>query len=99
VSSEPGAGQNAYQDDADSPWRFDEVAKKTSLLFDKIYVTDDLDVTLEFLGNCWPEERAETLRYLQRKKFIFSSCDLGYASSDAFLKANIKGAASPLHRA
>ena len=90
---------NAYQEDANSPWFFDEIAKKTSLLFDQIYLTDDLEVTLDFLGNCWPEERAETLRYLQRKKFIFSASDLGYASSASFLESNIKGEAATLHRA
>jgi hypothetical protein len=78
---------------------FDELAKKVALLFDKIYLTDDLETTFELLGHCWTEGRGETLRYLQCKKLIFEPGDLGYASNEAFMNSNMKGPAAQLHRA
>ena len=42
---------NAMADDPLSPWLFDSVAKKISLLFDKLFLTDNLDLTCQILGS------------------------------------------------
>ena len=81
----------AWDHEADAPWELDTLAKKVALIFDRIYLTDDLETTCDIIQYVCPEERLETLRYLEGEGVLFSFRDLGYESSDAFLKANIKG--------
>jgi hypothetical protein len=48
------ADHNAMSEDPQNPWSFDSLAKRTSLLFDKIYLTDNLDLTCEIVGGVRP---------------------------------------------
>src|ERR1700674_1737783 len=93
---------NAMCEDPDHPWPFDSLAKRTSLLFDKIYLTDNIDLTCEIVGGgsaiCGEEPNCGTLRYLAQKGLILVPQDLGYSSGEAFLKHNIKGSTARLHR-
>lgn len=91
---------NKMQEDPDLPWPFDSLAKKVSLLFDKIYVTQDLDVTCTLLGSDGSfEENPEalTLKYLADQGFILTPPQLGYNSPKEFLKGNLKGIAAQIN--
>src|ERR1700730_12659209 len=88
--------EHKASDDPSAPWALDEIAQKAALIFDKIYLTDDLETTFDIIRYVCPEERLETLAYLQRKGVIFSHRDSGYDSSEAFLTANTKGAAAKI---
>ncbi|HWA88554.1 MAG TPA: hypothetical protein VG889_00865 [Rhizomicrobium sp.] len=87
---------------SDRPWPFDALAKRASLLFDKLYLTDNLDVTCEIVAGgsalCADDANAGTLRYLIQKGLILEPQDLGYASGAALLQANIKGHTAHIHR-
>jgi hypothetical protein len=92
---------NRMQEDPDFPWPFDSLAKKASLLFDKIYVTQDLDVTCTILGSDGSfEENPEalTLKYLADHDFILTPLQLGYSTAEQFIKANLKGTAARINR-
>jgi hypothetical protein len=85
----------------DQPWLFDSLTKRASLLFDKIYITDDIDLTCEIIGGPDPFEEgpeAGTLRYLVQRGVILVPQDLGCSSREAFLRDNLKGAAVKIHR-
>ena len=87
-------------DDQNRPWRFDWLAKRASLLFDKIYLTDNLDLTCDIISQ-WSDDgdfRSQTLRYLTQKGFILVPQDLGYTTGEALLKANTKGDAARLQQ-
>ena len=88
---------NALQDDPNASWPFDALAKRAVFLFDKLYLTEDLEETIELMGSVCPDERLGTLRYLQEKGLILRPQDLGFASADDFLRANMKGVATKLH--
>jgi hypothetical protein len=96
------AEHNAMIEDPNHPWPFDSLAKKASLLFDKIYLTDNLDLTCEIVGGgsaiCQDDPNCGTLQYLAQKGLILVPQDLGYSSGEAFLKDNIKRTAAQIHR-
>jgi hypothetical protein len=96
------ADHNAMVENPRHPWPFDSLAKRTSLLFDKIYLTDNLALTHEIVGGGSADFEADpncgTLQYLAHKGLILVPQDLGYLSGEAFIKENIKGAAARLHQ-
>lgn len=92
----------ALHDDPNAAWPFDCLAKRTSLLFDKIYLTENLELTCEIVGGgsavCHDDPNCGTLQYLAQKGLIFLPQDLGYASGEAFLRENVIGATARVHR-
>jgi hypothetical protein len=88
--------QNMMDADPTYPWPFETAAKRASLLFDKIYLTHDLDATCEIAFV--DDTAAGTLRYLTERGLILSPLELGYSSGDDFIKAtSSKGLAAELH--
>lgn len=96
------AEHNAACDDPSRPWPFESLAKRSSLLFDKIFLTENLDLTCEIVGGgsavCDDSVNCGTLRYLISKGLILTPGDLGYATGEVFLKSNLKGEVAALHR-
>jgi hypothetical protein len=96
---------NSYPDakDADEyfPWEMDSLGKKAALLFDKLYLTHDLEMTSEIIGSTSGEfendPRNVTLRYLVKRGLIVRPEDLGFSSTDEFIKSSLKGAAAKIH--
>src|SRR5260370_36034442 len=83
---------NAMYDDPNLPWRFDSIAKKASLLFDKIYLTHDLVVTCSILDSADDDnDKSQTLRYLIDEDLIFLPHDLGYSAGVQFINENLVG--------
>jgi hypothetical protein len=85
-------------DHGDAVWPLESVAKKVSLLFDRIYLTHDLDVTCEIIGGYEENTETATLRYLAARGLLFRPQELGYDSGDAFVSAHTAGAPGALHR-
>lgn len=85
-------------DHGDAVWPLESIAKKASLLFDRIYLTHDLDVTCEIVGGYEENTETATLRYLVERGFLLTHQDMGYDSGEAFVSAHTKGAAGALHR-
>jgi len=79
-------------------WPLESVAKKVALLFDRIYLTHDLDVTCELVGGYAENTETTTLRYLAAQRLLFTPTELGYDSGEAFIAAYTTGAAATLHR-
>src|ERR1700680_1903089 len=96
------ATHNAMYEDPRHPWPFDGLAKRSSLLFDKLYLTENLQLTCEIVGGgsavYEDDPNCGTLQYLAQKGLILVPEDLGYASGEAFLHDNIKGATARIHR-
>ena len=82
----------------DSIWPLESVAKKVSLLFDRIYLTHDLDVTCEIVEGYAENTETATLRYLAERGLLVRPQDLGYDSGEAFVSAHTTGVAGALHR-
>ncbi len=82
----------------DAVWPLESVAKKVSLLFDRIYLTHDLDVTCEIVGSYEENAETATLRYLAARRLLLVPKELGYDSGEAFVTAYATGAAAALHR-
>src|SRR5688572_23986426 len=97
------ADYNAMSDDPNMPWPFEVLAKRASMLFDRLYLTEDLDLTCEIVGGgsaiCDDDPYCATLRYLADKDLILLPQHLGYASGAAFLQSNLKGEGRRLHAA
>jgi hypothetical protein len=87
---------NALHDDPNASWLFDRVAKNAAFLFDKLYLTEDVEETCELIQTICPEDRVETLRYLREKGLLLTPRDLGYPSASVFLKENTCGCAAKL---
>lgn len=85
-------------DHRDAVWPLESVAKKVSLLFDRIYLTHDLDVTCEIVGSYEENAETATLRYLAARRLLFVPKELGYDFGEAFVTAYATGAAAALHR-
>jgi hypothetical protein len=85
----------------DFPWEIDSLGKKAALLFDKLYLTHDLETTCTMIGSVSGEFESDprnvTLRYLIAKGLIVTPEDLGFASGGEFIEANLKGVAAKLH--
>lgn len=81
----------------DAVWPLESVAKKVSLLFDRIYLTHDLEMTCEIIGGYAENAETATLRYLAERGLLFSPRELGY-SGEAFVAAYTRGVAGALHR-
>ena len=72
---------NRMMEDPGYEWSFDLMAKKVALLFDKIFLTDDLELTFEIIGNTGePCEGAQVglLQFLASEGVLFQPRDLGY---------------------
>ncbi|WFU33652.1 hypothetical protein QA635_04175 [Bradyrhizobium brasilense] len=82
----------------DAAWPLESVAKRVALLFDRIYLTHDLDVTCELVGGYAENAETATLRYLAEQRLLFTPKELGYDSGEAFIAAHTTGAAAALHR-
>ncbi len=93
---------NSMYEDPTCLWRFDSVAKKAALLFDKLYVTHDLDVTCQLIesgnGDFDSNPHSATLRYLSEQGLILLPTDLGYPSADQFFSSNIVGTVAVLNK-
>jgi hypothetical protein len=85
-------------DHGDVVWPLESIAKKVSLLFDRIYLTHDLDVTCEIVGGYAENTETATLRYLAERGLLLCPQDLGYDSGEAFVSAHTTGVAAELHR-
>lgn len=62
-------------------WTFDLMAKKAALLFDKIFLTDDLELTCEIIGNIGEPcggTQVGLLQFLASESLLFQPTDLGY---------------------
>jgi hypothetical protein len=79
-------------------WPLESVAKKVSLLFDRIYLTHDLEVTCEIVGGYAENTETATLRYLAERGLLFRPNELGYDSGEAFVAAYTTGMAGALQR-
>lgn len=88
----------ADSDHGGAVWPLESVAKKASLLFDRIYLTHDLDVTCEIVGGYEESTETATLRYLAERGLLFRPEELNYDSGNAFVSAHTTGAAGGLHR-
>lgn len=93
-----GPDWDPFSERADSVWPLESLAKKVSLLFDRIYLTHDLDVTCEIVGGYEETTETATLRYLAQRGVLFRPEELGYASGETFVLSNTIGAAGSLHR-
>ena len=85
---------NRMMEDPGYEWSFDLMAKKVALLFDKIFLTDDLELTFEIIGNTGePCEGAHVglLQFLASEGVLFQPRDLGYLNWAKFLEHNIRG--------
>lgn len=92
------ADENAAYDDPDQSWGFDNLAKRASLLFDKLYLTDNLDLTREIVGHYdEADPKSQTLQYLEDRGLILRPQDLGFATGAQFIGASIKGSVADLH--
>lgn len=74
------------------------MAKKAALLFDRIYLTHDLEVTCELVGGYAKNTETTTLHYLAAQRLLFTPKELDYDSGAAFVAAYTTGAAATLHR-
>jgi hypothetical protein len=86
---------NAMYEDPRNPWPFEGLAKKSSLLFDKLYLTENLQLTYEIVGGgsgiYEDDPKSGTLQYLAEQGLILIPQDLGYASGRALLQTTSKG--------
>jgi hypothetical protein len=93
---------NAMYEDPLQPRPFEALAKRACLLFDKIYLTENLELTYEIVGSgpavYDDDQNCGTLQYLTKKGVIFVPQDLGYASGAALLRENIRGTTATIHR-
>ena len=94
------ADYNAMQENPKLEWPFDTLAKKSALLFDRLFVTENLELTCEIVSNSYASDEnplSALLRYLTQKNILFHPSDLGYTSHDEFLKDNLIGDGYRLH--
>ena len=92
---------NRMSEDPTCEWSFDLLAKKAALLFDKIYLTENLELTCEIIENCGElDDSAQVglLRFLASQGVLFQPKDLGYSSCDEFLQSNIRGEVTRIHQ-
>ena len=90
---------NAMFEDESRPWGFEGLAKKASILVDKVYLTQDLDITCNIIESVDADESnyfSETLRYLREKDFVLNVESLGYSSGEEFVQRNLHGAAAAI---
>jgi hypothetical protein len=100
ISPNLAFGLDWYPDSehGDVVWPLERLAKKVSLLFDRIYLTHDLEVTCEIVGGYAENTETATLRYLAERGLLFTPKELGYDSGEAFVGAYTAGVAGVLHR-
>ncbi len=99
ISPNLAFGLDWYPDSehGDVVWPLERLAKKVSLLFDRIYLTHDLEVTCEIVGGYAENTETATLRYLAERGLLFTPKELGYDSGEAFVGAYTAGVAGVLH--
>jgi hypothetical protein len=90
---------NAMYEDPDLPWRFDSLAKRASLLFDKLYISEDLEVTCSLLDAFGDDNdpKNATIRHLIDEGLIFLPRDAGYSSGAQLITENLAGTAASLN--
>lgn len=92
---------NRMYEDPTRSWRFEGIAKRAALLFDKIYITHDLQMTCELLegfdDGCEDSVHSATIRFLAEQGLILTPQELGYSSGDQFVQANMSGVAAEIH--
>ena len=92
---------NTMTENPSREWSFDLLAKKAALLFDKIYLTDNLELTYGIINNCgqsYGETQIGLLQYLASQGVLFQPKDVGYSSCDSFLEGNVRGEVTTLHK-
>ncbi|MCA1515641.1 hypothetical protein [Bradyrhizobium sp. NBAIM01] len=77
-------------DHGDAVWPLESVVKRASLLFDRIYLTHDLDVTCEIVGGYEENTETATLRFLVKRGLLLTPQDMGYDSGEAFVSAHTR---------
>jgi hypothetical protein len=88
------ADENRLSRNEDQTWRFDSVAKRASLLFEKLYLTENLEMTRDIVSHVDEDSSKRlTLQYLERRGLIFTPEDAGFKSGTDFLSANLRGTA------
>ena len=95
------ADQNAMVENPNLEWPFDLLAKKSAILFDRLYLTENLQFTREVVqGSSGLDDDAQSwlLHFLKEECIIFQPSDLGYASQVTFLRENLKGESAKLHK-
>jgi len=68
---------------SDTAWPLESLAKRVWLLFDRIYLTHDLDVTCEIVGGYKENLETSTLRYLAERGLLLRREELGYRVAHA----------------
>ena len=94
------ADYNAMTEDPNLAWPFELLAKRSVLLFDKLFLTEDLELTQEVIQSSSgfdSDPQSGLLQYLMTKKILFQPGDLGYVSKEEFLERNLKGDGAKLH--
>ena len=92
---------NAMMENPNLQWPFDLLAKKSALLFDKPYLTENLELTREVIevhGGIDDQSQTGLLNFLINNGILFQPDDLDYASHTTFLIENLKGKGAKLHR-
>ena len=93
------ADYNAMMENPNLKWPFELLAKKSVLLFDRLFLTDNFELTKEIVqssGNFESDPQALLLQFLISNRVLFHPSDLSYASDEEFLKQNLKGGAATL---
>ncbi len=95
------ADANAMAEDDKITWRFDLLAKRASFLFDKIFITDDLEKTYNILGSFsgdFDEDPAVvTLRFLEERGLIVTPKSLGLNSISHYVEKESSSITATLH--
>jgi TIR domain len=93
---------NKIEIDKAVQWPFEALAKKTSFLFDALFVSDNLDLTYEIIGSCSGEfdddPTVNTLRFLNQKRFLVGPEDLGLPRVNDFVSHNPDSLTARLHQ-
>lgn len=91
------ADEDRSPQNEDCAWRFDSIAKRASLLFEKLYLTENLEMTRDIVGHYDEgDPKCLTLQYLEHRGLIFKPEDAGFKNGADFLSANLVGAATNL---
>ncbi len=93
---------NDMFENAGMQWPFETLAKRVAFLFDKIFVSDDLDLTYEILGSSSGESDGDpavkTLRFLHEMGFVVGPKDIGLPPVNDLISSNPDNLSARLHR-
>ena len=92
---------NKTFEDKGMQWPFETLAKRVAFLFDKIFVSDDLDLTYEVMGSCSgdfdDDPTIKTLRFLHKEGFVVGPTDLGIPRINDFISRKPETLSARLH--